>query len=70
MNLQANKSTLMAVSKELNQNWQQVKDKWLDTKQNEFERTYIETLQVNINMAVEAMEKLDKVLTKIRRDCE
>lgn len=70
MNLQANKSTLMAVSKELNQNWQQVKDKWQDTKQNEFERTYIETLQVNINMAVEAMEKLDKVLTKIRRDCE
>jgi len=70
MNLQANKSTLMAVSKELNQNWQQVKDQWQDTKQNEFERTYIETLQVNINMAVEAMEKLDKVLTKIRRDCE
>lgn len=70
MNLQANKSMLMAVSKELNQNWQQVKDQWQDTKQNEFERTYIETLQVNINMAVEAMEKLDKVLTKIRRDCE
>ncbi len=70
MNLQANKGTLMAVSKELNQNWQHVKESWRDTKQNEFERTYIETLQTNINMAVDAMEKLDKVLNKIRRDCE
>lgn len=70
MNLQANKATLMAVSKDLNQSWQQAKEHWRDDKRIEFERAYIENLQANINMAVEAMEKLDKVLTKIRRDCE
>jgi hypothetical protein len=70
MNLQANKATVIAVSKGLSQSWQEVKQSWRDTKQMEFERAYMETLQANLNIAVEAMEKLDKVLTKIRRDCE
>lgn len=70
MNLQSDKSVLMKVSKDLKTSWDQVKDSWHDVKSQEFERNYLEPLQSNITMAVAVIEKLDKLLTKVRKDCE
>jgi len=70
MNLQSNKSLLMKVSKDVNTSWGQVKDSWRDAKSQEFERNYLEPLKSNITMAVAVIEKLDKLLTKVRKDCE
>lgn len=49
---------------------EQVKDSWRDAKSQEFERNYLEPLKSNITMAVSVIEKLDKLLTKVRKDCE
>jgi len=70
MNLQSNKSVLLKVSKDVSTSWGQVKDSWRDTKSQEFERNYLEPLKSNITMAVSVIEKLDKLLTKVRKDCE
>lgn len=70
MSLESDKAVLMKVSKDLKSSWEQVTDSWLDVKSQEFERNYLEPLQTNITMAVETIEKLDKLLTKVRKDCE
>jgi len=70
MNLQSDKSILMKVSKDIAVSWAQAQDSWHDVKSQEFERDYLEPLQSNITMAVSVIEKLDKLLTKVRKDCE
>jgi hypothetical protein len=70
MNLQSDKSILLKVSKDLAVHWEQTKDSWQDAKSQEFERNYLEPLQSNITMAISVIEKLDKLLTKVRKDCE
>ncbi|MCD6051750.1 MAG: hypothetical protein K0Q55_3159 [Verrucomicrobia bacterium] len=70
MNLQSDKAVLMKVSKDVATSWGQVKESWHDVKSEEFERNYLEPLQSNITMAVAVIEKLDKLLTKVRKDCE
>ena len=70
MNMQADKAVLMKVSKDVATSWGQVKESWHDVKSQEFERNYLEPLQANITMAVSVIEKLDKLLTKVRKDCE
>jgi hypothetical protein len=70
MNLQSDKSILLKVSKDLAVNWTQTKDSWNDVKSQEFQRNYLEPLESNITMAISVIEKLDKLLTKVRKDCE
>ncbi|HEY1173511.1 MAG TPA: hypothetical protein VGH19_19255 [Verrucomicrobiae bacterium] len=70
MNLQSDKAVLMKVSKDIAASWEQAKGSWRDTKSGEFERAYIAPLQSNITAALSAIDKLDKLLTKVRKDCE
>lgn len=70
MNLQSDKSILLKVSKDLAVSWSQTKDSWNDVKSQEFQRNYLEPLESNITMAISVIEKLDKLLTKVRKDCE
>ena len=61
---------LGAVTKELWVNWQQTKDYWTDAKSQEFERKYLRELMTSVDKAVAAIEQLDKLITKIKKDCE
>lgn len=70
MSLQSNRSRLAGLSKELNRSWQDTRDQWLDQKRSEFEGTYLLPLFDSVENAVVAMEDLDKILKKIRKDCE
>jgi hypothetical protein len=70
MSLAANKSLLLGASKELSLQWQQTKDTWKDSKSREFELQYLEELMTNVDKSLEIIENLDKLLTKIRNDCE
>ena len=60
----------MALTRALNQEWQQTKECWRDAKCEEFERKYIQELMTGVDRAVTVIEQLDKVITKIRKDCE
>lgn len=70
MSLLSINSRLNALTRELNNQWQSTKTQWKDAKSREFEQHYMEELVSSVDRAVTVIEKLDKLLTKIRKDCE
>jgi len=63
-------SRLAGVTKELRGQWQDTKHYWRDDWCQEFEHRYMEELFSSVDRAVTVMEQLDKLLMKIRQDCE
>jgi uncharacterized protein YeaO (DUF488 family) len=63
-------SKLLALSRHLSAQWQQTKEYWQDAKSHEFERKYIDELMASVDKAVTVMEQVDKLVGKIRSDCE
>jgi hypothetical protein len=61
---------LAAISKELWVQWQQTKEQWTDAKSQEFESKYLQELFSCADKSVAAIEQLDKIITKIKKDCE
>ncbi len=70
MSLHSSRTRLAGLSKELNRQWQDTQPVWRDAKGKEFDSTYMQLLFDNVDNAVAAMEDLDKVLKKLRQDCE
>ena len=70
MNLSGNRSRLSAISKELSLRWRETKNYWKDAKSQQFERKYMDELFVRVEKTVTVIEKLDEVLTRVRKDCE
>ena len=61
---------LITVTRELWVQWQQTKAYWRDTKCQEFEHKYLEELLASVDRAATVIEQLDKLLKKVRTDCE
>ena len=68
--MNANGTRLAAITKELWGQWQQTKQSWKDTKSEEFEHKYLDELVASIDKTVMVIEQLDKLVSKVRRDCE
>ena len=68
--MSGNGSKLMAITRQLSVQWQETKESWRDAKSQEFERQYLDELFAGVDKAVTVMEQLDKLITKIRNDCE
>jgi uncharacterized protein YeaO (DUF488 family) len=68
--MKAGSSRLAGLTKELRAQWQDTKNYWKDAKSQEFERRYMEELLASVDRAVTVIEQLDKLATKIRKDCE
>jgi hypothetical protein len=68
--MSGNGSKLSALTKGLMLQWQQTKEYWKDAKSQEFERLYLEELFTSVDKAVTVIEQLDKIVAKIRKDCE
>jgi len=68
--MNANGARLGAITKELWLQWQQTKEYWRDAKSQEFERKYLEELLASVDKTVTVIEQLDKLVMKIRKDCE
>jgi len=66
----ANRSRLLAITKELSVQWEETRNYWRDQKSQEFEHQYMEQLMLQIERAVTVGEKLDKVINKVRSECE
>ena len=60
----------MKAVRDLNTSWQQTHGYWTDNKATEFQEKYISPLPDAVNSASSIIEDLDKILNKIRRDCE
>jgi hypothetical protein len=70
MSAAASRARLAALTKDLIRRWKETREQWRDGKAQEFERVYMEELLASVNTAVGSLEKLDRTLSKIKRDCE
>jgi Cdc6-like AAA superfamily ATPase len=61
---------LTAITRELWNQWMTAKESWQDAKAIEFEKRYLEDLIGSVNKAVIVIEELDKLASKIKKDCE
>jgi len=68
--MKASGNRLSGITKELRAQWQETKAYWKDAKSVEFERRYVEELLASVDRTVTVIEQLDKLVSKIRKDCE
>jgi len=68
--MNANGTRLAGITKDLWLQWQQTKEYWRDAKSQEFEQKYLDELVASVDKATAVIEDLDKLLMKIRKDCE
>ena len=70
MSVSASRSRLAALTKDVLSQWHQTQERWRDDKCREFGKKYMEELATNVNRAVTDLESLEKIITKIRIECE
>ena len=59
-----------SLTKELRVHWQQTKEYWSDDKSREFEKKFLEELFASVDRSVVVIDQLDKLILKIKKDCE
>lgn len=70
MNVRSNGARLTAITKELLVQWHETEYHWKDKKSEEFARRYMDELQLAVDRAVSVIDQLDKLLAKVKKDCE
>ncbi len=68
--MNANGARLEAITRELWVQWQQTRQSWADDKSREFEQKYLQELVQSVDKTVAVIEQLDKLITRIKKDCE
>ena len=68
--MNAGGSRLETLTRELRLQWLQTKQYWDDAKSREFEQKYLQELFGAVDRSVSVMDELDKLMSKIRKDCE
>lgn len=70
MSLAGTKSRTSALTKDLWLRWHETRNHWRDAKAEQFEKDHLSELFFNVDRTITAMEKLDELLAKVRKDCE
>lgn len=52
------------------QRWHETKTSWRDAKSAEFERVFLGDLIGTVERTVTAIEQVDKLINRIKKDCE
>jgi len=68
--VQSSRTRLSGLSRELVRTWQETQETWRDGKCKDFDEGYMQELFSTVDNAVAAMEDLDKMLRKLKDDCE
>jgi hypothetical protein len=68
--MSASGSRLEGLTKDLRVHWLQTKEYWSDAKSQEFEHKYLEELFASVDRAVLVIDQIDKLISKIKKDCE
>ena len=68
--MSATQSRLVGLTNELKAEWEQTKHYWRDAKSAEFEQRFINELVPAVNQTVVTLESLERILAKLRQDCE
>jgi hypothetical protein len=70
MSLNASKSRLTALTKDLTAKWRETRESWRDETAREFEKRYMDELLSSMTNALNQIDKLEHTLNHIRHDCE
>lgn len=70
MSLNASKSRLSGITRQISLQWAQTRTYWRDAKADEFEQRYLDELVRYADKTTQVLEKLDELLKKVRSDCE
>jgi len=70
MSVGASKVRLTALTKDLLVQWEHTCDYWQDAKSQEFDRKYMVELVASVDRAINVIDQLDKLVSKVRSDCE
>ena len=68
--MKGSSARLAGLTKELRNQWEDTKSYWDDDKSREFEKRFMEELLASVDRTNTVIEQLDKLVTKIRKDCE
>jgi len=66
----ASGARLEALTKELLSRWQQTRECWMDAKAREFDERYMLELESMVRSAATSIANLERVIRKVRSDCE
>lgn len=69
MSLNSARGRLLGSLKELHGRWERVSQVWDDPVRADFEKHYIHPLDAKSRTAVAAMEQMEELLAKAKRDC-
>ncbi len=61
---------LSSLTKELRLKWLQTRETWTDSRSAEFDAKYMQELFASVDRSMEVLSQLDKVIMRIRKDCE
>ena len=70
MNIGGDGKVLSATTRELWRKWLEAKTHWRDTKSDEFEHQFLTELVAVVERTGPAFDRLDKLVTTIRDECE
>ncbi len=70
MTVNASATRIAALTRDLEAKWNQTKDLWTDQRSREFEQKYMQELVSSVNTMTACCVELDKIISKVRKDCE
>ena len=70
MSIGSNGKALARATKDLLLTWESTKRAWLDAKADEFESKHLVELQTAVDRAVPVFDELDKLVDRVRSECE
>lgn len=70
MNIGAQKSRMTALTRQIALDWTETKAHWSDAQCREFDAHVMVELVAHVDRATLVIEKLEALLSKVRRDCE
>jgi len=70
MSLATSKGRLEGLTRDLSARWAATREHWRDAKSLEFEQRFLNELLAAVNRAAAGIQDLDKVLAKVRDECQ
>jgi hypothetical protein len=68
--MNAASARLDALTRDLRLKWRQTRETWTDARGAEFDARYMQELFASVDRSLEVIAELDKLVTRIRKDCE
>ena len=70
MSMSTSRTRVVASLKELHARWSDIRTCWRDTVAQDFEKEFIAPLEGRVRASASAMEQMNELLVRARRDCQ